>query len=173
MITKSAAAIDSKAFRAFLLELAEVESATTLKVLNAYPVDKSELKPHPALKSARDLAWLVTMGQKLCIAALQDSMDLSGGVPPTPETFGEVVEAFERSRERMLAMLRAADPGHLSGTVRFPTGPKHVDDIPKLPFIHFMLLDQIHHRGQFSIYLRLAGGKVPSIYGPTADEPWV
>jgi hypothetical protein len=24
---------------------------------------------------------------------------------------------------------------------------------------------------KFSIYLRLAGGKVPSIYGPTADEP--
>ena len=32
--------------------------------------------------------------------------------------------------------------------------------------------DQIHHRGQFSIYLRMAGGKVPSIYGPSADaEP--
>ena len=33
------------------------------------------------------------------------------------------------------------------------------------------LHDQIHHRGQFSVYLRLAGAKVPSIYGPTADEP--
>jgi uncharacterized damage-inducible protein DinB len=38
------------------------------------------------------------------------------------------------------------------------------------------LFDHIHHRGQFSVYLRLAGAKVPSIYGPTADEalqPWV
>jgi hypothetical protein len=25
---------------------------------------------------------------------------------------------------------------------------------------------------QFSIYLRMADGKVPSIYGPSADEPW-
>lgn len=33
------------------------------------------------------------------------------------------------------------------------------------------LHDQIHHRGQFSVYLRLVGAKVPSIYGPTADEP--
>jgi uncharacterized damage-inducible protein DinB len=31
------------------------------------------------------------------------------------------------------------------------------------------LLDHIHHRGQFSVYLRVAGAKVPSIYGPTAD----
>jgi uncharacterized damage-inducible protein DinB len=30
-----------------------------------------------------------------------------------------------------------------------------------------------HHRGQLSVYLRLADGKVPSIYGPTADEPWM
>jgi len=37
----------------------------------------------------------------------------------------------------------------------------------------FMLLDSIHHRGQLSVYVRMAGGKVPSIYGPSADEPWV
>jgi len=35
-----------------------------------------------------------------------------------------------------------------------------------------MLDDQIHHRGQLSVYVRMAGGKVPSIYGPSADEPW-
>jgi uncharacterized damage-inducible protein DinB len=36
-----------------------------------------------------------------------------------------------------------------------------------------MLCDQIHHRGQFSVYLRMADGKVPSIYGPSLDEPWM
>jgi len=35
-----------------------------------------------------------------------------------------------------------------------------------------LLLDHIHHRGQFTIYSRLAGAKVPQIYGPSADEPW-
>ena len=28
----------------------------------------------------------------------------------------------------------------------------------------------IHHRGQLSVYLRLTGAKVPSIYGPSGDE---
>jgi uncharacterized damage-inducible protein DinB len=28
----------------------------------------------------------------------------------------------------------------------------------------------IHHRGQLSVYLRQTGSKVPSIYGPSADE---
>ena len=31
------------------------------------------------------------------------------------------------------------------------------------------MLDLIHHRGQLSTYIRPMGGKVPSIYGPSAD----
>jgi uncharacterized damage-inducible protein DinB len=27
----------------------------------------------------------------------------------------------------------------------------------------------VHHRGQLSAYIRSMGGKVPSIYGPSAD----
>jgi uncharacterized damage-inducible protein DinB len=33
------------------------------------------------------------------------------------------------------------------------------------------LMDEVHHHGQLTLYLRLAGGKVPSIYGPSGDEP--
>jgi uncharacterized damage-inducible protein DinB len=33
------------------------------------------------------------------------------------------------------------------------------------------LFDEVHHRGQLSTFLRPIGGKVPSIYGPSADDP--
>ncbi len=33
-----------------------------------------------------------------------------------------------------------------------------------------MLNHWYHHRGQLSVYLRLLGVPVPSIYGPSADE---
>jgi len=33
------------------------------------------------------------------------------------------------------------------------------------------LSHMIHHRGQLSVYLRLQDIPVPSIYGPSADEP--
>jgi uncharacterized damage-inducible protein DinB len=33
------------------------------------------------------------------------------------------------------------------------------------------LFDAIHHRGQLSAYLRPMGAKVPSIYGPSGDDP--
>jgi hypothetical protein len=156
-----------------LLDLAARETATTLKVPQAYPVDQGELKRHPVIKSARELAWMFTLEQELSVAAINGTLELSGGMPAPPASFGDVVASFERSRERLLELLRTCDEAQLTGTVKFPVGPKQVGDIPKLPFVHFLLLDQIHHRGQFSIYLRLADAKVPSIYGPTADEPWM
>jgi uncharacterized damage-inducible protein DinB len=32
------------------------------------------------------------------------------------------------------------------------------------------LSHMVHHRGQLAAYLRAAGGKVPAIYGVSADE---
>jgi len=56
--------------------------------------------------------------------------------------------------------------------VKFFSAPKTMGDYQRIGFMWFLLSDQIHHRGQFSIYSRMADGKVPSIYGPSADEPW-
>jgi uncharacterized damage-inducible protein DinB len=47
---------------------------------------------------------------------------------------------------------------------------KVVSNRPAGEFIWFCLFDAIHHRGQLSAYLRPMGGKVPAIYGPSADE---
>jgi uncharacterized damage-inducible protein DinB len=41
---------------------------------------------------------------------------------------------------------------------------------PAAGIITFSLAHSIHHRGQLSSYIRPMGGKVPSIYGPSADE---
>jgi len=64
------------------------------------------------------------------------------------------------------------DAAQLETTVKFVTGPKKMSDLRRLDVLWFLLNDQIHHRGQLSVYLRMAGGKVPSIYGPSGDEKW-
>ena len=35
----------------------------------------------------------------------------------------------------------------------------------------FVLNHLVHHRGQLTVYLRLLDVPVPSVYGPSADEP--
>ena len=68
-------------------------------------------------------------------------------------------------------MAQASDQD-LNLTIRIPLGPGTTGELRRIDVLWQQLLDQVHHRGQFSVYLRLAGAKVPSIYGPTADEPW-
>jgi hypothetical protein len=162
----------SASARESFIETFEHETATTLRVLHAYPAGEGELKPHPVCKSARELAWTFSLEIALGMMALQDKLDLSAGMPPAPATFGEVLASFEQARNGMLGMLRSGSAEQFSGTVKFFTGPGRLDDWDKMSFLWFLLHDHIHHRGQLSIYQRMAGGKVPSIYGPSADEPW-
>jgi len=158
------------------LEGFQRETDTTLKVLKAYPPDKLDLRPAPKSKTARDLAWMFVMEQALLETALTTGFDWSkprGKGPEAPETLDGLIAAFEQSRQRVLELVQSAPDEKLhTGTASFFTAPKTVGNIPMLDFLWFILCDQIHHRGQFSVYLRMADGRLPSIYGPTADEPW-
>jgi uncharacterized damage-inducible protein DinB len=40
---------------------------------------------------------------------------------------------------------------------------------PGINFLAMALKHSVHHRGQLSTYIRPMGGKVPGIYGPSAD----
>ena len=43
--------------------------------------------------------------------------------------------------------------------------------LPRISVFRVLVLNHlIHHRGQLSVYLRMCGARVPSIYGPTADD---
>jgi uncharacterized damage-inducible protein DinB len=151
----------------------EMESATTLKVLRAYPQDKSELRPAPVLKTARELAWIFVMEQAVGVAVLRNQLTLPPAAPPpAPATLAEVIDAFEQGVEQLKEVLRSTSEDELHSTFRFYVAPKTEGDVPKIRFLWMMLCDQIHHRGQFSIYTRIAGGVVPSIYGPTLEQPW-
>ena len=149
------------------------EHGTTRRVVEAFPADQSELKPHPRSNSARQLVWTFAVEEQLILKAVQNQLELGRGFPKSPESWDEVVGGFLQTHTAVMDALEAARDQDLSGTVKFFTGPGTIGDIPKMDFLWFMLSDQIHHRGQLSVYLRMAGGKVPSIYGPSADEPWM
>lgn len=153
----------------------EQEHATTLRVLRAYPADKSELQPHPKSKPARDLAFIFVLEMGFLERALTTGFDWSQppSFPPTPESLQTIIEAFDQGHKRVADIIAGLRDEQLFETVKFFVAPKTIGDVPKIQFMWMNLCDQIHHRGQFSVYLRMAGGKVPSIYGPTADEPWM
>jgi uncharacterized damage-inducible protein DinB len=148
------------------------EHATTLKVLAAFPADQQDFKPHPTSNTALDLAWTFVVEQKLCSEALQGPLNFGAGFGKPPATLAECVAAFQAEHDKVVHQVERASDEDLAQPVTFPSGPGTMADQPRLGLLWFMLLDQIHHRGQLSVYLRMTGGKVPSIYGPSKDEPW-
>jgi uncharacterized damage-inducible protein DinB len=157
------------------LDSYEREHQITMRVLRAYPTDKLDLRPHPSSKTARELAWIFVMERGLGTAAWQNAFaaGLPSGEPPAPpESWEQLLVALEKAHQDFAEVVRNTSDEDLMSTVKFMVGPKKMGDVRRIDLARFLLSDQIHHRGQFSVYLRMAGGKVPSIYGPTADEPW-
>lgn len=158
------------------LEVSDDEHAKTMRVLRAYPVDQLDLKPHPRAKTARELAWVFVLERGLGTKVWHDEIakgGMSGSAPKPPEDWDELLAQLESSHKAFRELVAAATDEELHEDVHFFTAPKTMGPISRINWCWFLLHDQIHHRGQFSVYLRMAGGKVPSIYGPTADEPWI
>ncbi|MGV8151236.1 MAG: DinB family protein [Candidatus Woesearchaeota archaeon] len=158
--------------KALYLKNWEREFQTTLKVLKAYPHDKQDLKPAEKLKTAKELAWLFANEEKgLFAGIIAGELDWSN-MKPAPDTIGKAIELYEEYHNENVEAFKKLPPESLKKTLKFFVAPRTEGDVPKMELLWMMLMDQIHHRGQFSVYLRIAGAKVPSIYGPTADEPW-
>jgi len=150
----------------------EREIPTTMRVLKAFPGAKAEMKPHGKCKSAKELAWIFVTEQNASEQALDGDIEF-GKMPKAPATMAEVIATYEKSSKAFVERIKKTPDADLNKTVKFFVAPKQMGDLRKMDVLWFMLMDQVHHRGQFSVYLRMADGKVPSIYGPSADEPWM
>jgi uncharacterized damage-inducible protein DinB len=149
------------------------EHATTLRVLRAFPPGQGDFRPHARSQSASELAYTMLYEQELNARALKGGPLMGGGnPPPKPASFEAAIDAFDRGYRAIVDQVTRTPDAKLESTVQFPTAPGQMGEWPTLDFLWFMLFDQIHHRGQLSVMVRMAGGKVPSIYGPSGDEPW-
>ena len=158
--------------RLHFLDVIQREHAITEKVLRAFPADRGDFKPHERSNSALQLAWTFVVEERMMLTAVRGQELLGSAFPPPPETMEGMLATFGAQHEELVRELREADDAVMEGTVRFYVAPKQVGEYRTSAFLWFMLHDQIHHRGQLSVYVRLTGGILPSIYGPTADEPW-
>ena len=157
--------------KALFAQTFQKEHPTTLKVLRAYPADKEAYKPHERSSTALQLAWTFVAENSLSMAALKGPLSFSGG-PPPPARFEDVITAYETSSKELMNAIASTPDSRLNEMLAFPSGPGKMGEMRVMDFLWMMFMDSIHHRGQLSVYIRPAGGKVPSIYGPSGDEPW-
>ena len=89
---------------------------------------------------------------------------------PLPATMAEVVAAYDKHHAAATRILQSLPAATWEADVPFLWEGQEVMRTSGYEMAWGFLLDQIHHRGQISTYLRPMGSTVPAIYGPSADE---
>ena len=81
-----------------------------------------------------------------------------------------MVEAHPLDAEELKTRLSAVDDAKWKAPGDFRMGGQSVWSGSTQELCWGYLFDMIHHRGQLTAYIRPMGGKVPSVYGPSADD---
>ena len=153
-------------FKKQIMDFRALEFAITIKVLKAYPEDKLDMKPAEKSRTARELVGTFIREEYVCRGVMRGDLARADSPERMPPGFGEMLEMLKRIHSEVQNMISRAGDEELERIIDF-----YGYQIRAIDALWAELHDQIHHRGQFSVYLRLASAKVPSIYGPTADEP--
>lgn len=153
--------------RDFLLQSLDSEVAATTKVILAMPEDKPDYAPDPKATPALKLAFHIVASEIWFFESVANGVfgEFPGEVPAT--TPAGVVAWWEATRPAARARVAAMSGEEIARVVDF----YGLFQFPSVVYLNFANVHCIHHRGQLSTYLRPMGGKVPSIYGGSADEP--
>ena len=156
--------------REYYAECFKAERPKFLRVLQSVPADQTEYRPHPRSSTAGDLVWLLAseLGDA---CALIDGGEVNFVVKPAPAKLSDSIAAYERNATELEKRLGGLDDAAWGKNVRFLMDGSVAWEAALGDMLFGFLFDAIHHRGQLSSYLRPMGAKVPSIYGPSADDP--
>jgi len=153
----------------FLVADFENEMQTTVRVIEAVPKDRLDYSPDPKSKTALGLVRHLALEDDWLLSGIG-----SGEFTPFPDesdacgimSASDGAARYQEKVPAALARVRALPEEKLTAVIGVPG----VFEMPAINFLSVALKHSIHHRGQLSAYLRAMGGKVPGIYGPSADS---
>jgi uncharacterized damage-inducible protein DinB len=163
--------------REFFLETLRDEMPRFKRVFDAVqelPKEKLDYRPDPKSRNAFELL-VHTFGAESStfpIFLTTGKIDFAtlGSVIGSLQGVDDVVTLFEKSLQATDATVSGMSEEQWSMPAQMLLGEKVEWETTRGRMAWSLLLDLIHHRGQLSTYLRPMGGKVPSIYGPSADS---
>ena len=155
-----------------LLPEFDQEMATTRKVIERVPTDKGKFKPHPKSFSIGHLTQLVAgMPGWITNAVTETSLNLAEYPGYSYEKTEDLVKSFDKHVKDARQAIAAAKDSDFAVAWSLKRGDQVFFTAPRGVIVRQNINHLVHHRGQLTVYLRLIDVPVPSIYGPTADEP--
>jgi len=139
-------------------------------VLRALPESRLDYKPDPKSKNAAELGSMLG-DEEAALISLIDTGKVSWAQHGPKTKVADIVAAYEANHRAVTERLEKLGDADWDKKVAFLVPNMPAWEMPLSEFLWLFLFDAVHHRGQLSTYLRPMGGKVPSIYGPSADDP--
>jgi uncharacterized damage-inducible protein DinB len=159
-----------------LLPEFDAEIATTRRVLERVPDARIEWKPHEKSFPMGHLAQLVAMIPGWAVQVLTErEFDIAPREGPTAVYRFYPVEQLLMMFDKNVAEARphlakiTDEEFQVMWTLKAAGNPVNVQT--RYMMYRTMVMNHlVHHRAQLGFYLRLTDQKVPSMYGPTADD---
>jgi uncharacterized damage-inducible protein DinB len=154
-----------------LLPEFDQEMATTRRLIERVPTEKGQWKPHEKSFSLGHLAQLVAwMPGWIANTLTKTELNIKGSAGYSYEKTEDLLAMFDQNVKEARAAIVASKDADYAVNWSLKFGDRVVMTQPRAQVVRTHISHLVHHRGQLSVYLRLVGVPVPSIYGPSADE---
>lgn len=162
----------SSALAAQYIRELDSELQATRECLKVVPMDKPDWKPHEKSMAFGYLAILTAdIPRWIQYAIEKGEVDFATYEQAKADTSEELVAHFEKSVAAAKRALENVTDEGLTKTFFLKNAGKELMSSPTDETIMQSINHLVHHRGQLTVYLRLNDIAVPSIYGPSADNP--
>ena len=151
----------------FLAADFEGEMKTTVRVIESVPASHLDYRPDAKSKTGLGLVRHIVLEDEWMLNSIAD-----GAFTPPPDDSdacgimspADGVARYKDRVSKAIGRIRAMSGEELSRAIAM-----YDTKLSGVGFLALALKHSVHHRGQLSAYLRAMGGKVPAIYGPSAD----
>ena len=152
------------------IHLWNYEAKKSADLLRTLPAGQYDFRPDPEARSLGELAWHLAEVDAYPTWGIEQGGFEPGARPEgleRPRSIEALAPGYERIHTDAVERIRRLVPSDLDKEIRgFGGREMRIRDL----LWGAVLFHMIHHRGQLSILVRLAGGAVPSIFGPNREE---
>ena len=147
----------------FLLDTYDTERIKTLSIWSQFTEADMKFRPAPRVRSPHEHMVHQCMSEHFWMV---NTLGIDVGLPalPAQETRLEFLRHYAEISKRRLTALRLKPDDWFQQTAKF-----FDVDRSRAWILLRRLTHSAHHRAQLTIYLRLLGRPLYSVYGPTAD----
>jgi uncharacterized damage-inducible protein DinB len=154
----------------FLKEL-EMEAAASRKCLERMKAELFDYKPHEKSMQMGYLALMTADMPRWLTHIIKDGViDFKTYENKNARTAEELTALFDENMETAKKTLSEMKDEEAHEDFTLKNGDQVLMKTPKGETLMSTLNHWVHHRGQLTVYMRLNGIPVPSIYGPSADD---